>query len=135
MRRVKANVVVTASNHALVNMADCEDDLVIGRDVLAPKRSREDDNTFGGESGVTSGTSPSTEIDAEVVPGKTRRRRASHKTKPPKQNPLPFNQLSLALKSELRKLQHVAARRAVVSKNKKKMVCDAANKAIPLLQH
>ena len=41
---------VTTSNHVLVNMADFGDDLEIEGDVLAAKRSHEDDDTSGGES-------------------------------------------------------------------------------------
>ena len=43
---------VTTSNHVLVNMADFGD-LEIEGDMLAAKRSHEDDDTSGGESDGT----------------------------------------------------------------------------------
>ena len=52
------------------------DDLEIERDMLAAKRSHEDNDTSRGESDGMSGTSASTESDADVVPEKRRRRRA-----------------------------------------------------------
>ena len=58
---------VTTSNHVLVNMADFGDDLDFERDVLGAKRSCEDDDTSGGESDGTSGTSASSESDAHVM--------------------------------------------------------------------
>ena len=61
------------SDHVLVNMAGFGDDLEIEGDVLAAKRSHEDDDTSGGESDRTSGTS---------VPEKRRRRGAYHKPRP-----------------------------------------------------
>ena len=59
-------------------MADFGDDLEIEGDVLAATRSHEDDDTSGGESDGTSGTSASTERDADVVPERRRRRGAYH---------------------------------------------------------
>ena len=87
-------------------------------DVLAAKRSHEDDDTSGGVSDGTSGTSPSIEKDADfVVRQKRRCRGAYHKRRPlRKNNPPAFTQLSLALKSELKKLQQVAARGSGVSR-------------------
>ena len=97
-RRIEAKLMVTTSNHVLVNMADFGDDLEIEGDVLAARRSHEDDDTSGGESGETSGTSASTESDADVVPEKRGCRGAYHKPRPPrKNNPPAFIQLSLAL--------------------------------------
>ena len=97
----------------LVNMADFGDDLEIERDLLSAKRSHEDEDTSCGKSDGTSGTSASTESDAEAVPKKQRRRGARHKPRPARtKNPPAFIQLSPASQSELRKLQHVATRRA-----------------------
>ena len=76
---------------------------------MAAKRSHEEDDTFGGESDGTSGTSASTESDADLVHDKRRRRGAYRKPREPsKNNPPAFVQLSPALQSELKKLQHVA---------------------------
>ena len=80
----------------LVNMVDSVDDLDIEGDVLPAKRSREDGDTSGGES------------DTEVVPQKRRGRGTYHRPRPPrKNNPPAFIQLSLALQSELKKLQQL----------------------------
>ena len=134
-RGFKAKLMVTTSDHVLVNMADFGGDLVIEGDVLAAKRSDEDDDTTGGESDGTFGTSASTESDAESTPEKRRRPGANHKPRPPKSNnPLACNQLSLVLQSEVRKLQHVDLRGAGVSKAEWDKVCEAANEAISLLQ-
>ena len=65
-RRIKAKMTVTTSNHVMVNMADFLDGLGIGN-VLAVKRSHEDDDTSGDDGHGTSGTKASTEIDADVV--------------------------------------------------------------------
>ena len=54
----------------MMNMADFGDDLEIEGDVLAAKESHEDDDTSSGESDGTSGTSASTESDAESAPKK-----------------------------------------------------------------
>ena len=72
---IKAQLMVTTSNHVLVNMADSGDDLEIAEHVLAAKRSHEDEDTYGGESGGTSGTLASIESDAEVASEKRRRQR------------------------------------------------------------
>ena len=85
--------------------------------VLAAKRSHEDDNTSGVESDGIFGTSASTENDADLVLEKRRRQGTYHKPSPPsKNNLLAFIQLSLALQSELQKLQQVATRGSGVSK-------------------
>ena len=44
-----AKLMVTTSNHVLVNMADFGNDLEIESDVLAAKRSHDDDDTSDGE--------------------------------------------------------------------------------------
>ena len=93
---------VTTSNHVLVNMADSGDDLEIEEHVLAAKWSHEDEDTYGGESGGTSGTLASIESDAEVAHQKRRRRGAYHKPRRPrKNNPLAVPHQRLALQSEL----------------------------------
>ena len=92
--------------------------------ILAAKRCHEDDDG-------TSGTLASTDIDADVVSEKRRRREAYHKPRPPsKNNPLAFIQLS----PSLTKLQQVATRESGVSEAEWDKVCEAANKAISLLQ-
>ena len=105
----------TTSNHVLVCMADFGDE--IEGDVVGEKRSLVDDHTSGGESDGNSGTWASAESDADVVPGKHRRRGAYHKSRPSRNNnPLALIQLSAALQSELKKLQQVAARGCGVSR-------------------
>ena len=104
-RGIKAQLMVTTSNHVLVNMADSGDDLEIEEHVVAAKRSHEDEDTCGGESGGTSGTVASIGSDAEVAPEKRRSRGAHHKPRRPgKSNPLAILHQRLALQSELRKL-------------------------------
>ena len=79
--------------------------------MLAVKRCHEDDDKSRGESDGTSGTSASTESDADVVPDKRRRRGGYHYPRlPRKNNPPAFIQLSPALQSECKKLQQVATR-------------------------
>ena len=112
---IKATLMVSTSNHVLVNMPDFGNDLEIEGDVLAAKRCHEDDDTSGGESDGTSVTLASTETDADIVSEKRRRREAYHKPRPPgMNNPLAFIQLSPALQSELKKLQQVATRESGV---------------------
>ena len=97
-------------------MADFGDELEIEGEVLVAQRSHEDDDTSGGESDGTCGTSASAESDADVVLQR-RRRGAYLKPRPPrKNNPLAFIQLSPSLQSELKKLQQVATRGSGVSK-------------------
>ena len=130
-RGINAKLMVTTSNHVLVNMADFGDDLEIERDVLAAKRCHEDDDTSGGESDGTSGTSASTVSDAHVVPEKRRRRRVDRKPRPPrKKNSFAFIQLSPSLQSELKKLQQVATRGSGVSKAKRDKVCTRSHPTV-----
>ena len=44
-----AKLMVTTSNHVLVNMADFGNDLEVEGNVLAAKRSHDDDDTSDGE--------------------------------------------------------------------------------------
>ena len=133
-RGSKAKMMVTTSNHLFVNMADFGD-LEIEGDVLAAKRSHEDDDTSGGESDGTPPTWASTECDADIVPEKRRRRGAYHRPGPArkKKNPRAFTRRSLASQSKLQKLQQVATRGSGVSKTEWVKVCKAADKAISLL--
>ena len=125
-RGIKAKLMVTTSNHVLLNMADFGDDHEIDGSV-AGKRSHDDDN------GRTSGTSAPSECDADAVPVKSRRGGAFHKSRPPrKNNPLAFIQQSRAL-SEMKKLQQVSTRESCLSKAVWEKVCKAANKAISLI--
>ena len=79
--------------------------------MLAVKGYHKEDDKSRSESDGTSGTSASTESDADVVPEKRRRRGAYHKPRPPrKNNPLAFIQLSPALQSECKKLQQVGTK-------------------------
>ena len=64
---------MSASNHVLVNMADFGNDHEIEGDVLAAKRSHDDDDTSGGQSDGTSGTSASSESDVDAIYEKRRR--------------------------------------------------------------
>ena len=83
----------------------------------------------------TCGTQASTESVAESTPEKRRRPGAHHKPRPPRSNnPRAFIQVSPALQSELRKLEHVDLRGAGVSIAEWHKVCEAAKKAISLLQ-
>ena len=81
-RGIKAKLMVTTSNNTLVNVADFGDVLEIETDLLAAKRSPVDDDSSGGEGDKASGTSASTESDADVAPEKRRRRRSYHKPRP-----------------------------------------------------
>ena len=75
----RQSLVVTTSNHCLVDMADFGDDLEIECDALAAKRSHDGDDTSSGERDRTSVRSASSESDADDVPRKRRRRGAYHK--------------------------------------------------------
>ena len=73
------------------------------------KRGRESEET-GTESELTDGTEE-TITDPEEAPAKRTRRGVPRKPRAPKKRPPPaYIQLSPALQSELRKLQHAAAR-------------------------
>ena len=111
------------------------DDLEIEGDVLAAKRSQEDEDTSGGESDGTSGTLASTESDADVVPEKRRRRGAFHKARTQRNNnPSASIQVGPALQAELKKLQQLASRGSRAPKVEWDKVCKVAHEAISLLQ-
>ena len=79
--------------------------------MLAATRSHENDDTVGGESDGTSGTLALAESDADVVSRSADVEELSTKpTSPRKNNPPALIQLSLALRSELKKLQQVSTR-------------------------
>ena len=61
---------VTTSNDVLVHIADFGENLAVGGDVLAAKGYHKEDDKSRGESDGNSGTSASTESDADVVPEK-----------------------------------------------------------------
>ena len=108
-RGIDAKLLVTTSNHILVNLADFEGMDEPDEDVWTSKRGRDSEET-GTESDMTEGTEERT-TDPEEVPAKRSRRGVPRKPRVPRNKPPPaYIQLSLALQSELRKLQHAAAR-------------------------
>ena len=108
-RGIGAKLLVTSSNHILVNFADFECMDEPDYDVWTSKRGRDSEET-GTESDMTEGTEE-TITDPEEVPAKRSRRGAPRKPRVPRKKPPPaYIQLSPALQSELRKLQHAAAR-------------------------
>ena len=108
-RGIDAKLLVTTSNHILVNLADFEGVDEPDYDVWTSKRGRDSEET-GTESDMTEGTEE-TITDPEEVPAKRSRRGAPRKPRVPRKKPPPaYIQLSPALQSELRKLQHAAAR-------------------------
>ena len=130
-RGIDAKLLVTTSNHILVNLADFEGVDEPDYDVWTSKRGRDSEET-GTESDMTDGTEE-TITDPEEVPAKRSRRGVPRKPRVPRKKPPPACiQLSPALQSELRKLQqlqkdhrHPAAEWAKVSR--------AADKALALL--
>ena len=113
-RRIDAKMLVTTSNHILVNLADSAGMDEPDDDVWTTKRGRENKET-GTESDVTEGTEE-TITDPEEAPAKRTRRGVPRKPRAPRTRPPPaFLQLSPALQTELRKLQHAAARGSATS--------------------
>ena len=101
-------------------------------DVWTSKRGRDSEET-GTESEMTDGTEE-TITDPEEVPAKRTRRRVPRKPRAPRKKPPPaYIQLSPALQSELRKLQHAAARGSSASAAEWARVSRAADKALALL--
>ena len=108
-RGIDAKWLVTTSNHILVNLADFEGMDEPDEDVWTSKRGRDSEET-GTESDMTEGTEERT-TDLEEVLAKRSRRGVPRKPRVPRNKPPPaYIQLSPALQSELRKLQHAAAR-------------------------
>ena len=101
-------------------------------DVWTSKRGRDSEET-GTEGDMTVGTEE-TITDPEEVPAKRSRRGAPRKPRVPRKKPPPaYIQLSPALQSELRKLQHAAARGSSASAAEWARVSRAADKALALL--
>ena len=122
-----AKLLVTTSNHILVSLADFAGMEEPDCDVWTSKRGRDSEET-GTESEMTEGTEE-TVTDPEEVFAKRTRRGVPTKPRPP---PAKI-QLSPALQSELRKLQHAAARGSSASAAERAKVSSAAHKALALL--
>ena len=100
-------------------------------DVWTSKRGRDSEET-GTESDMTEGTEE-TITDPEEVPAKRSRRGAPRKPRVLRKKPPPaYIQLSPALQSELRKLQHAAARGSSASAAQWARVSRAADRALAL---
>ena len=131
-RGIDAKLLVTTSNHILVNLADFEGMAEPYYDVWTSKRGRDSEET-GTESDMTEGTEE-TITDPEEVPAKRSRRGVLRKPRVPRKKPPPAHiQLSPALQSELRKLQDAAARGSSASAAEWAKVSRAADKALALL--
>ena len=131
-RGIDAKLHVTTSNHILVNLADFTGTEEHDYDVWTSKRGRESEET-GTESEMTDGTEE-TITDPEEAPAKRTRRGVPRKPRVPRKKPPPaYIQLSPALQSELRKLQHAAARGSSASAAEWARVSRAADKALALL--
>ena len=130
-RGIDAKLLVTTSNHILVNLADSAGMEVPDYDMWTSKRGRESEET-GTESEVTEGTEE-TITDPEEAPCKAYKKRSAKKTEGAKRPPPANVQLSPALQSELRKLQHAVARGSSASAAEWAKVSKAADKALALL--
>ena len=131
-RGIDAKLLVTTSNHILVNLADFECMDEPDYDVWTSKRGRNSEET-GTESDMTEGTEE-TITDPEEVPAKRSRRGVPRKPRVPRKKPPPaYIQLSPALQSGLRKLQRAAARGSSASAAEWARVSRAADKALALL--
>ena len=99
---------------------------------MTSKRGTDSEET-GTESDMTEGTEKTT-TDPEEVPAKRSRRGVPRKPRVPRKKPPPaYIQLSPALQSELRKLQHAAPRDSSASAAEWAKVSRAADKALALL--
>ena len=131
-RGIDAKLLVTSSNHILVNLADFEGVDEPDYDVWTSNRGRDSEET-GTESDMTEGTEE-TITDPEEVPAKRSRRGVPRNPRVPRMKPPPaYKQLSPALQSELRKLQHAAARGSSASAAEWAKFSGAADKALALL--
>ena len=131
-RGIDAKLLVTTSNHILVNLADFAGMEELDCDVWTSKRGRDSEET-GTESEMTEGTEE-TITDPEEVPAKRTRRGVPRKPRVPRKKlPPAYIQLSPALQSELRKLQHAASRGSSASSAEWDKVSRAADKALTLL--
>ena len=130
-RGIDAKLLVTTSNHILVYLADFEGVDEPDYDVWTSKRGRDSEET-GTESDMTEGTEE-TITDPEEVPAKLSQRGVPRKPRVPRKKPPPaYIQLSPSLQSELRKLQHAAARGSSASAAEWAKVSRAADKALAL---
>ena len=108
-RGIAAKLHETTSDHILVNFADFAGTEEHDYDVWTSKRGRESEET-GTESEMSDGTEE-TITDPEQAPAKRTRRGVPRNPRVPrKKPPLAYIQLSPALQSELRMLQHAAVR-------------------------
>ena len=124
---IVAKLLVTTSNRILVNLADFAGMEEHDYDVWTSKRGRESEETCT-ESELTEGTEE-TITDPEEAPAKRTRRGVPRKPRVPGKRPPPaYIQLSPALQSELRKLQHAAARGSSASAAEWARVSRAADK-------
>ena len=131
-RGIDAKLHVTTSNHNLVNFADFAGTEEHDYDVWTSKRGCESEET-GTESEMTDGTEE-TITDLEEAPAKRTRQGVPRKPRVPRKKPPPaYIQLSPALQSELRKLQHAAARGSSASAAEWARVSRSADKALALL--
>ena len=131
LRGIDAKLLVTTSNHILVNLADFAGMEEPDCDAWTSKRGRDSEETST-ESDMTEGTEE-TATDPEEVPYKTFTERSSKITES-SEKPLPaYIQLSPALQSELRKLQNAAARGSSASAVVWAKVSRAADKALALI--
>ena len=111
-RGIDASLLVTTSNHILVNLADFECMNEPDYDVWTSKRGRDSEET-GTESDMTEGTEE-TLTDPEEVPAKRTRRGVPGKPRVPRKRPPPPGiQLSPALQSELRKIAACSCKRLI----------------------
>ena len=125
---IDAKLLVTTSNHILVNLADFEGMDEPDYDV----RGRDSEET-GTESDMTEGTEE-TITEPEEVPAKRSRSGVPSKPRVPRKKPPPaYIQLSPALQSELRKLQHAGAGGSSASAAEWAKVSKAADKDLALL--
>ena len=100
---------MTTSNHILVNLADCAGAEEHDYDAWTSKRGRESEET-GTESEMTDGIEETITVPEEAHAKRTRRGVPRKPRLTRKKPPPAYIQLSPALQSELRKLQHAAAR-------------------------
>ena len=131
-RGIDAKLHVTSSNHILVKLADFTGTEEHDYDVWTSKRGRESEET-GTDSEMTDETEE-TFTDLDEAPTKLTRRGVPRKPSAPRKKPPPaYVQLSPALQSELRKLQHAAARGSSASAAEWAKVSRAAGKALAFL--
>ena len=131
-RGIDAKLLVTTSNHLLVNLADFEGMDEPDYDVWTSKRGRDSEETVT-VSDMTEGTEEKI-TDPEEVPAKRLRRGVPRKPRVPRKKPPPaYIQLSPVLQSELRKLQHAAARGSSASAAEWARVSKAADTSLALL--